>query len=250
MWGGGADVYDPATFLAQVAACVRVSGWTSRTVARDRGVQSTADLALYLLGPAPVMGRDAWRKAREAHAVTADDTTRGAGALAWARGLTGASDYERNLTLVASQETIERAHAGILASAVAAYARHLGDLAKREAAAKRAPSAHVGTAGEKIDTTATIERVFSFDSMYGTTFVHKMLDAAGNVLVWKTGRSHGAAGDAVTVRGTIKAHGEYKGEKQTELTRCKIGPVADAATPAPAPRAKRTRKVTTADAAA
>ena len=29
-------------------------------------------------------------------------------------------------------------------------------------------------------------------------------------------------GDEVTLNGTIKAHSEYKGIKQTELTRCKV----------------------------
>lgn len=48
-------------------------------------------------------------------------------------------------------------------------------------------------------------------------------DAQGHQFLWKTGSYIEAQeGDKVTLKGTIKAHSEYKGIKQTELTRCKV----------------------------
>jgi hypothetical protein len=43
------------------------------------------------------------------------------------------------------------------------------------------------------------------------------------VFTWKTLRGICMEyGENVEIKGTIKAHGEYKDEKQTELTRCKV----------------------------
>jgi predicted extracellular nuclease len=54
-------------------------------------------------------------------------------------------------------------------------------------------------------------------------YAHTFKDADGNVFTWKTQNGVGLnVGDSVNVKGTIKAHTEYKEEKQTELTRCKV----------------------------
>jgi hypothetical protein len=56
-----------------------------------------------------------------------------------------------------------------------------------------------------------------------TMYLHKFVDADGNILVWKTGSGLGIeAGSKIKLVGTVKDHSEYKGTKQTVLTRCKI----------------------------
>ena len=63
--------------------------------------------------------------------------------------------------------------------------------------------------------------------------MHFFRDDNQNKLIWKTSKSlvkwldNGewfcpTEGDRITLKGTVKAHEEYKGEKQTVLTRCKI----------------------------
>lgn len=44
----------------------------------------------------------------------------------------------------------------------------------------------------------------------------------GNILIWKTGKWFGDDFDVTTITGTVKAHNEFRGVKQTELTRCKL----------------------------
>ena len=62
---------------------------------------------------------------------------------------------------------------------------------------------------------------------------HIMKDADGNTFTWKTGNTLyiptcdgdfvvANKGDTVVLKGTIKEHSEYKDEKQTVLTRCKV----------------------------
>lgn len=95
--------------------------------------------------------------------------------------------------------------------------------------AEKAISQYVGTEGERIDMQATYIGSASFDvpsfSGFGmeTMYIHMFKDENGNKLVWKTGKGIGLERETqVSLRGTIKAHSEYKDEKQTVLTRCKI----------------------------
>lgn len=106
--------------------------------------------------------------------------------------------------------------------------------AEREAeeariAAQKAISQHIGAIGEKVDFVGTYIKTGSWEQKafagYGMTtmYIHTFKDADGNVFTWKTQRGVCMErGEPVQVRGTIKNHSEYKDEKQTELTRCKV----------------------------
>jgi len=98
-----------------------------------------------------------------------------------------------------------------------------------------AVSNYVGTVGERITLELTAQFFTSFDGMFGTTYVNRFVDAAGNVVIHKGSvdmryMGYDAAGnfvasvcpgDKVTVTGTVKAHAEYNGIKQTLLSRPK-----------------------------
>lgn len=112
--------------------------------------------------------------------------------------------------------------------------REAAERAEREAEearikAQKAISQHVGQIGEKIAFKGTYVRTGAWDQKsfagYGmvTMYVHTFKDADGNVFTWRT--QNGVClnyGECVDVSGTVKAHSEYKDEKQTEITRCKI----------------------------
>jgi hypothetical protein len=138
------------------------------------------------------------------------------------------------------------AHAGILASAVTAHARALGrEVEKRirdERSATR-PSAHVGQVGLRVDLELTVERVTDRASDYGARRIVSMRDTSNNLFVWMTGAGSTAevkAGQDLKIRGKIKRHNEFRGEKQTELTRCEIFEEWPAK-PARRPRAKKAK---------
>lgn len=114
--------------------------------------------------------------------------------------------------------------------------REAQEKAEREAEearikAEKAISQHVGEIGEKVEFKGSYVRSGSWQqksfSGYGTDtmYVHTFKDVDGNVFTWKTQKGIGLNyGEPVDVKGTIKSHSEYKDEKQTELTRCKIVP--------------------------
>lgn len=98
-----------------------------------------------------------------------------------------------------------------------------------EIKALKAISQHVGQIGDKVEIKGTYVRSGSWEqrsfSGYGTEtmYVHTFKDANGNVFTWKTQKYIDLNyGECVNVKGTVKNHSEYKDEKQTELTRCKV----------------------------
>ena len=105
--------------------------------------------------------------------------------------------------------------------------------------ARKAISQYIGNVGERVTVTVTLEKKVAFEvpsySGYGTDTkrIYIFVDESGNKIVWKTSGilwkdpddwNKGAIqeGDSVSIKGTVKKHGEYNGEKQTELQRVKI----------------------------
>ena len=84
------------------------------------------------------------------------------------------------------------------------------------------PSQFVGSIGEKIKVTVTVEKAVNLQSYYGQSRMHIMRDENSNVFVWTTAARVLAEGEQYTLMGTIKDHKVYKATRQTILTRCKI----------------------------
>lgn len=91
---------------------------------------------------------------------------------------------------------------------------------------EESPSEWVGEVGGRLDLQLHIDRSFEGSyqrnaGWYGTTttYMYLMHDEAGNVYKWSTSCYYNE-GDDVHFRATVKDHAEYKGIKQTVLTRC------------------------------
>lgn len=226
--GWGADSTDRSLdmleFLTWTAASIRIVGWTSKAEADARGTSSTSSRALYLITPQGVGFAGQWNEARRAHQWTEADVARAGAVLSWAKGLPESSDYERNLKLVASQPRLYSKHAGILASAIPAFDRETGRAIERAARAQGQPgsSEHVGEVGKRSDYELVIERIADVETDYGMLHIHTMRDASGNAVVWKTTSKRLEVHTRIKARGTVKRHAEYKGEKQTELSRVNV----------------------------
>lgn len=95
--------------------------------------------------------------------------------------------------------------------------RVAGWAAKR--AAEAALSNWIGTVGKREVFALTIQRIMSFEGQYGVTYIHIMHDKNANVVVYKGTKVLGEAGEFVTVKATVKEHGEREGVKQTKIAR-------------------------------
>lgn len=87
--------------------------------------------------------------------------------------------------------------------------------------ASKSTSEHVGVVGSRISVELTVEFMTSFENQFGVVNIICFKDADGNAFVWKTSAKAYNKGDNVRLMGTVKEHGEYRGVKQTVLTRCK-----------------------------
>ena len=88
-------------------------------------------------------------------------------------------------------------------------------------------SVYLGEIGKKLTVNVTLKKSYevynNFASAYytTTTYIHSFEDDDGNVIIWKTA-TFLEGDDKFTLTGTVKEHSEYKGVKQTVLTRCKV----------------------------
>lgn len=82
---------------------------------------------------------------------------------------------------------------------------------------------YFGNVGDKLELDLKLIRRGAFTTNWGTTLVYTFTDSKDHQFVWKTGTSWDVSeGTKITLRGTVKAHSEYRGVRQTELTRCRI----------------------------
>lgn len=86
-------------------------------------------------------------------------------------------------------------------------------------------SQYVGKIGDKLELDLTVMVSIELEGMYGYTYINKMQDEKGNIFMWKTQKNLEAYADddkKIKLKGTVKDHTEYREEKQTVLTRCKV----------------------------
>lgn len=139
--------------------------------------------------------------------------------LTWIDSQIEDNNYFHNLKTVCSLEYITFDNFGLLASVFPVYDRNLErEKQKLEEQEVDRKSEYVGNVGDRI--TVQIEDfkiITTWETDYGLTKIFKIVDVNGNVYTWKT--SGGIADDTKEIVGTVKSHNEYRGIKQTELTR-------------------------------
>jgi len=147
-------------------------------------------------------------------------------ALNWAKAWDGHeyNDYRENLKVIASMDACEWKHLGYLASLFMAYDKEMErEIKKMERQKSRAQSVHIGQVGSKVsENIKEWKCLTAWDTQWGTTFLYEFTTEDGNILIWKTSKWLDDEKEFKTVSGTVKAHNEFRGVKQTELTRCKV----------------------------
>lgn len=219
-------------FLTVVCSCVRLYGWTSKASAQERGGIATADLVRYVLGFSRLRSNDEDEELREmirnASQVTDADSEEAQAVKAFALAIPPDTDnnYLGNVRIALSGSYVLPRHFGIAASAIAA--RRTDEEKRREQEereGKRNASQHFGEIGKRLTLRVTVDFVRSFETDYGTKYLVSMTTEDGHIAKsFSTGEFGRTAekGSDFTIKGTVKAHEEYKGTKQTDLTRVAI----------------------------
>ena len=131
--------------------------------------------------------------------------------------------YYNNLKVVVANEYIPLNKLGILVSIPRAIERYKEEKKRQDEREKlAAESNYLGSVGEKISVNfASGREVACCETQFGLLHIYEFKDTNGNTVVWKSSSSKDIP-ESGTVTGTVKAHEEYNGVKQTIILRAKI----------------------------
>jgi len=231
-FSGMAREYTPETIVSVACAAVKKFGYVSSQVWERESTRTTVERFLYPASQGQAQKDDLALHAELSPLVDTDKAETIIETLTSAFSDRGG--YQGNLYAVLSGDVVTSKHMGIAVSAVIAYDklvegnRQAAVWADEKAAreAKAASIDYVGTIGEKITITGIVSKNMVIETMYGFShlvivegdnFVAKMFTTAG----WSESDS-ADVDKTVTLTGTVKAHDEYNGTKQTVLTRAKL----------------------------
>ena len=197
--------------LAQTIERVDRFGYISKSKSYDCGVVATSTAVYAALNNCDING-----ESFEVYKVSAETIELVEKIREFIRNLDDTSDYAHNLKVLESMSYIENKNLGLVVSAVATYSKAMADKKEKETTI---PSEYIGNVGGKIEFTAIPECICTLDGMYGLTFIYKMM-IGSNVVIWKTNR--GLEQEETSFKATIKEHSEYRGVKQTVITRARV----------------------------
>lgn len=131
--------------------------------------------------------------------------------------------YYNNLKTVLANEYVPLDKLGLLVSAPKAISRYYELKKMQEEKEKLAKSSnYIGEVGEKISVNFVSGReVACCETQFGLLHIYEFKDENGNTVIWKTSSGKDIPESGV-ITGTVKAHEEYDGIKQTAILRAKI----------------------------
>ena len=109
--------------------------------------------------------------------------------------------------------------------------------AEEQRAKENANIEYFGEVGAKFEKELTFDKAFGFEGAYGFQYILLFKDEENHIFKWSTskgtyhcwckdngrdGYCDYESGEKYLIKGSIKAHDEYKGVKQTVITRCDV----------------------------
>jgi len=220
---GTPAAWDVQSVLTYAAAAVEAFGWTPSSASEHGRVPTREHVRLALTG---CRGADQLRDQLAPHLADAQARAPQLRADLLA-GLTGTSGYEANLVAVLRGDAVEAKHLGLAVSAITAHQRLTADRAREASRQKAAQSVdHIGTVGDKVTLSGVVRTALRVEgyTYHSPPSVLLVVDCGTAVAKMTTTAAWSYdvhVGDPLTVTGTIKAHTEWNGIKQTVLTRPK-----------------------------
>jgi hypothetical protein len=225
-WGSGVrtnPLYSVERVLQTAAAAVKLFGYRSRKMVEEgRATMATSGYIsdTYMRFP---MGTPQYVKDIIAEANSAESAATAKVVMDWVAGwddtTKNKSEFNFNVSTLFAKDLCRGKDFGILACLHTMYLREQDMLVANVVRS----NLHVGEVGQKIEVCVTIKNVVAMQGFYGVTHMVLMEDEAGNMFKWiASNLGDFNKGDVVTIKGTIKAHEEYKGRNQTTMTRCKL----------------------------
>jgi hypothetical protein len=205
----GPLVYDLERFLSMVSYAVRKGGFITRGEAESAypPIASTSDTALYLLREKALYLIEQKDKETATQIIEYLPTI-------WEeKDNEYLSEYELNMKNAFSSGVVSHRTAGLIASAYISFSKNNNSILNN--------SEYQGQIKERLILDVTCYFTKAIESYYGVSILCKFHDDQGNIYTWfNSGCREVEVGHTYILRGTVKAHNEYNGKKETQLTRC------------------------------
>lgn len=210
--------YNTYYTIAQTVARVRERGYITRAMEEDSRMNggnlraTVEDIKDLLLGTRDRKGN----RLVESYPVTDSIKETVDEIYNLVKNAEGNNDFTHNCKVLLESESFEWKNIGFVVATYSFYDRKI----KEQQKAKSSNSSYIGNVGDRIEFTSAAECVYTYDTQYGTTYLYRFSDG-GNVIIWKTSTwldDH----KVYSIKATVKAQDEYRGIKQTEITRGKI----------------------------
>ena len=212
-----------AAYLAVVCMVSREYGWKSSKAAREDGGDPTwaeADTYRHVHSK----GHDWYNGGRKVE-VTDADRARAAKALEAAQDFERAGNaYLHNLRAIARSGVLHSVRERALIASLPAYVDSAKERERRRAEERNGNPGHFGIVGERTQFEVKCVMQKTFAGNYGPSTFHRLVTREGHILTWWASGRVRINPDAgwTSIRGTIKAHTEFRGVPQTKLTRCAL----------------------------
>lgn len=144
------------------------------------------------------------------------------GFISWVKESEPSSEFITNLKTLIASKFIEVKYWSFIAGGIASYLRYIETKKNDE----NSINEHLigAEVSKRFKTTLILDGIYPIDGYYGVTYRHVFHDNDGRKAVWfSTGKSmdNDMIGKEVNITASVKELGEYKGTKQTVLTRVK-----------------------------
>lgn len=229
--------YSVELIILNAIETIKHYGFISKTMAmesNDRFIKTTTERVMEFMFPSYYMNRNEILKEMEKINYNAESKENKAELdkmLEWLNKADNSSQYIYNLKTTVADGYCEFRDFGLLMSLPSAYFkafereqdRLLREQKRAEKQQLNANKQHIGIVGERLDIDiSSVECVTSFPTDYGLMMIYRFETVSGCVLIWKTSKYIEHIDKVKKIKATIKAHNEYKEEKQTEISRVKI----------------------------
>jgi hypothetical protein len=144
------------------------------------------------------------------------------GFMTWIKESEPSSEFIINLKTLAAGKFVEVKYWGFIAGGLASYLRSIDT--KKDTENSINEYLIGAEVGKRFKTTLILDGIYPNDGYYGITYRHIFHDNDGRKAVWfSSGKSmdNDMIGKEVIITASVKDLGEYKGSKQTVLTRVK-----------------------------
>lgn len=225
--------YRTEDYLCYVAECMNKFGWASSSSFDSYGTSYRA-MEYFLLkefgqfhGTYDAKAEvEATMESVNFNAKTSENVEKVKKVIEYFRNVEPDCDYILTLKTLAHSEYFYRSNKNFLASMIKAYDNSMDKIAKEEEhkrAIANCKSKHLGQVKDKLTLKVDkVECVTSWESQFGITWMYRIIDVDGNILIWRTSTWLDLDKNFDEVTCTVKEHSEYDGMLQTDVIRCKF----------------------------